>query len=670
MKKLLTHWTLAFITLAAITFLGLKEPQVKEILRLKAFDLLLQSETKQVSQDVGVITIDEKAIEKYGQWPWKRDILAEVIYKLREAEVGIIVLPILFSEEDRLGGDAELAEVLQYGVVISQVGTTQTNKNAVPRGVAKINNPMPWLYTWPGMLGPIPELGEKASGVGVVNTVPEVDGVVRRMPLIMRVGDETYPAMAIEVIRVAVGAPSYQIKAGEGGIIAMRVPGYPTINTDANARIWLRWNKEYETISLADIDQASKFKGRTVIVTPTAEGLNSIVATPLGEKYMYEITANALQTVLDGKQIKRVDISALVEIAVAVLVGVMIIVATRFFPYWAIGITLALLYSGTVYASYLVFHRYSLLGDASWAVITLTVVGFHSVFNRFILEFQQKQEIKKQFGSYLSPHMVAQLQKNPGLLKLGGDSRELSIMFTDVRGFTAISEHYGEDVQGLTKIMNRYMTAMTQDILDNKGTIDKYIGDAQMAFWNAPIDDWDHAENSVRTGIKMLDSLKKFNEEVQQEGIPAFGMGLGINTAEVVVGNMGSDQRFDYTCLGDGVNLAARLEGQSKTYGVLIVLGPGTARQVKGKIDVFELDCIAVKGKKIGVKIYTVAKESEHHRQFLESYYGGDWKEALNRLDTAKKFHEDMTDYYSNMKARIQAGKPKDWDGTYKATSK
>jgi len=670
MKKILTHWSMAFITLAAITFLGLKEPQVKEILRLKAFDLLLQSETKEVSQDVGVITIDEKAIEKYGQWPWKRDILAEVIYKLREAEVGIIVLPILFSEEDRLGGDAELAEVLQYGVVISQVGTTQTNKNAVPRGVAKINDPMPWLYTWPGMLGPIPELGEKASGVGVVNTVPEVDGVVRRIPLIMRVGDETYPAMAIEVIRVAVGAPSYQIKAGEGGIIAMRVPGYPTINTDANARIWLRWNKEYETISLADIDQASKFKGRTVIVTPTAEGLNSIVATPLGEKYMYEITANALQTVLDGKQIKRVDISALVEIAVAVLVGVMIIVATRFFPYWAIGITLALLYSGTVYASYLVFHRYSLLGDASWAVITLTVVGFHSVFNRFILEFQQKQQIKKQFGSYLSPDMVAQLQKNPGLLKLGGDSRELSIMFTDVRGFTAISEHYGKDVQGLTKIMNRYMTAMTQDILDNKGTIDKYIGDAQMAFWNAPIDDLDHAENSVRTGIKMLDSLKKFNEEVQQEGVPAFGMGLGINTAEVVVGNMGSDQRFDYTCLGDGVNLAARLEGQSKTYGVLIVLGPETARQVQNKINVFELDCIAVKGKTIGVKIYTVAKESEHHRQFLESYYSGDWKEALTRLDTAKEFHEDMADYYTNMKTRIEAGKPKDWDGTYKATSK
>jgi len=174
----------------------------------------------------------------------------------------------------------------------------------------------------------------------------------------------------------------------------------------------------------------------------------------------------------------------------------------------------------------------------------------------------------------------------------------------------------------------------------------------------------------VNTAIKMLESLKQFNEEVQLEGIPAFGMGLGINTAEVVVGNMGSDQRFDYTCLGDGVNLAARLEGQSKTYGVLIVLGPETARQVQNKIDVFELDCIAVKGKKIGVNIYTVAKESEHHRQFLEAYYEGDWKEALKRLETAMEFHYDMADYYANMRSRIEAGKPKGWDGTYRATTK
>jgi len=406
-KKVLTHWTFAFVTLFVITYIGLKDPQVKEILRLKGFDLLLQSEKKELSQDIGVITIDEKAIEKYGQWPWKRDVLADVIIKLREAEVGIIVIPILFSEEDRLGGDNELAEVLQYGVVISQVGTTQTNKNAVPRGVAKIGDPMSWLYEWPGMLGPIPILGENASGVGVVNTVPEIDGVIRRIPLIMKIGDNTYPAMAIEVLRVAVGAPSYQIKSGQGGIIAMRVPGFPTINTDPNARIWLRWNKEYETISLADIDQASKFKGKTVIIAPTAEGLNSIVATPLGERYMYEITANTLQTLIDGKHIKRVDISAFIEIVIAIIIGIVAILVTRFTPYFFVGIMLVGFYFFTYLTVNVLFETKSILADGSWIIITLTIVGFHSVFNRFILEFQLKQQIRKQFEKYLDPRQVA-----------------------------------------------------------------------------------------------------------------------------------------------------------------------------------------------------------------------------------------------------------------------
>jgi adenylate cyclase len=325
---------------------------------------------------------------------------------------------------------------------------------------------------------------------------------------------------------------------------------------------------------------------------------------------------------------------------------------------------------GVAYASFVAYANKGFLIDPSFIMLSVFLVWSHSVYNNFATQSRLKQQIKKQFGSYLSPDMVAQLQKNPDLLKLGGDSRELSIMFTDVRGFTAISEHYGKDVQGLTRIMNRYMTAMTKEILANKGTIDKYIGDAQMAFWNAPIKDTSHAENSVNTAIKMLESLKQFNEEVVKEGVPAFGMGLGINTAEVVVGNMGSDQRFDYTCLGDGVNLAARLEGQSKTYGVLIVLGPETARQVMNSIDVFELDCIAVKGKKIGVKIYTVAKETEHHKQFLESYYEGDWPEAIKRLDTAVTIHPEMKQYYANMRDRLESGKPADWDGIHKATTK
>src|SRR5210317_2627759 len=380
--------------------------------------------------------------------------------------------------------------------------------------------------------------------------------------------------------------------------------------------------------------------------------------------------AVSLQTVINGENIVRLDTATFLEYVAAGVLAVIIILLAGFAPYWLVGAVLLTVWSGTAYGAYFYFVKHLQLWDASWIILVTTITGFHAVFNRFVKEFSLKQQIKKQFGTYLSPDMVAQLQKNPDLLKLGGESRNLSIMFTDVRGFTSISEHYGDDVQGLTKIMNRYMTAMTQEILANKGTIDKYIGDAQMAFWNAPLDDWDHAENAVWTGIKMLDSLDKFNEEVQQEGIPAFGMGLGINTAEVVVGNMGSDQRFDYTCLGDGVNLASRLEGQSKTYGVKIILGPITAEQVKDEYNTVELDCIAVKGKKVGVKIYTVGRETEHHRQYLEAYYAGEWDEAAKRLDDAIDFHPEFHNYYVMMKKRLALGKPVDWDGTFRAKTK
>jgi adenylate cyclase len=287
-----------------------------------------------------------------------------------------------------------------------------------------------------------------------------------------------------------------------------------------------------------------------------------------------------------------------------------------------------------------------------------------------VAEYLAKQQIKKQFGTYLSPAMVERLQKNPELLKLGGESRELSIMFTDVRGFTTISEHYGADVQGLTQIMNRYMTAMTAKIIENAGTLDKYIGDAQMAFWNAPLDDADHARNAVRTALEMMESLDEFNREISAEGIPPFGMGLGINTGTVVVGNMGSDQRFDYTCLGDSVNLASRLEGQSKPYGVRMVLGQRTAELVRDSYPVAELDCIAVKGKAEGVRIYTLATVTDLHQKFIALYYAGNWKQAQALIPRCKQACPTLEAYYGAMDERLTAGKPSDWMGTYKATSK
>ena len=217
--KYITHWATAVITAIVLLFVQYNGGYIVETAKLKSFDLLQQTDKPVVSPDIGVVTIDEAAIEKYGQWPWKRDVIADIIWRLREAGAGVIVLPILFSEDDRLGGDMALAEALvQNGVVIAQTGSLQANKNAVPRGVAKIGDPLPYLFEWPGMLGPIPLLGENADGVGVLNTAPEIDGVVRRVPLIMTVGNETYPSIAVEVIRLATGAPSYQIKANDGGV--------------------------------------------------------------------------------------------------------------------------------------------------------------------------------------------------------------------------------------------------------------------------------------------------------------------------------------------------------------------------------------------------------------------------------------------------------------------
>ena len=611
MKKILTHWTIAFVTLFVLTFIGFKDPQVKEILRLKGFDLLLQSEERQVSKDIGIITIDEKSIEKYGQWPWPRHVIADIVLKARLDGAQVIVLPILFSEPDRMGYDEDLAEVLPYHIVIAQIGTNQINKNSVPRGVAKINDPLPFLFEWGGMLGPIDKF-HNASGVGVSNTVPEVDGVVRRIPLLMKIGEDIYPAMAIEVIRVAVGAPSYQVKSGDAGIIAMRVPGFNKIETDANSRIWLRWNKSYPTISIADLDTNEiTLEGKTVIIGMSAEGLGGIIATPVGERYAYELTASTLDTVLDGKNIKRVDISFISELAVSFLLGTIIILMTRFMPYWVIGIKLVSWYLIAVYLSYYFFTKHSMLVDISWIIVVLTIVGFHSVFNRFILEFKLKQQIRKQFEKYLDPRQVAILVKNPEKLKLGGDRKEMSFLFMDIVGFTPISEYYKnkDDPEGLVAVINDYLNRMSKIVMKNGGTIDKYMGDCIMAFWNAPLDCHNHAEMAVKTGIECAIETQKLKKEFKEKGLPDINIGSGVNTGTCIVGNMGSENRLDYSVIGDAVNLAARLEAATRNYKdddgnvAPLIYSSYTKEQLK-EVKSEELDRIFVKGKKELVTIY------------------------------------------------------------------
>ncbi len=669
--------SVAWVTVTAAMLVALKiiNPAPVESIQLKGFDALLTLDEKVSSDNVVIVDIGEPSIERNGQWPWDRRDLAKAISSIQERGAAAIVIPVIMSERDRLGGDKDLASTLsKTNSVLAQAPTTQNKRpDAVRRGVAVIGgDPLEWVYAWPGALAPYKPLAEVSAGVGTSVVAPEVDGVTRRMPLIVAVGNEIYPSLPMEALRVATGEQSYQVKISPAGVDKVRIKGQPVITTDEYGRIWLRWNKEFTRYELSELkSKKADLKGKVVVLGLAVEGLGGIIATPNGEHWAHDVQAQTVQTLLDGSSPVRPAFANTVELLTIVAVALLLVFAMPRLPMWAVGLALVVTAGGIVSGSIYAWQNYNQLWDIYLLTVSAVVLYGHALFARFVQEFKQKQQIKKQFGSYLSPALVAKLQKNPAMLQLGGDERELSIMFTDVRGFTTISEHYGTDVQGLTKIMNRYMTAMTKKIIDNNGTLDKYIGDAQMAFWNAPVDEPRHAHQAVKTALEMMRSLDEFNREITAEGIPPFGMGLGINSAVVVVGNMGSDQRFDYTCLGDGVNLASRLEGQSKPYGVRIVLGQRTAELVQDEYPTVELDCIAVKGKNVGVKIYTLGEtDTTLHDTYLQAYYRGDWERAKKQCAKLIALDNELKAYYEAMLERMEEGLPANWDGTYRATSK
>ena len=663
--KYFTHWILAFVTLTLLMVWGFSDPYVKKLARLKSFDVVQQYDTPTISNDIVIVEIDERAIEQYGQWPWNRKTIADIIWQLRQAGAGIIVLPVLFSEPDRLGGDNELVFALnQNGVVIAQVGTAQgVDKNSVPRGVAKIGDPIPYLFNWPGMLGPIEILGQNADGVGVINTAPEID----------------------ETIRVATGAPSYQVKAGPSGVQAVRVPGYPVIKTDPNGQIWLRWNKQFERISV--VDKFDIVQGKTVILGITAEGIGSVIATPNGERYSHDPIAVGLQTIISGDNIVRTDYATFVEYVTAGVVALLLVLLATFAPYWLVGIAFVVFWTGTGYASYFAFTRHLQLWDVSWILLVASLTGFHAVFNRFAKEFFEKQAIKKQFAGYCSPTVVKMLQENPKLIK-EGTKREISICFSDLRGFTPLGESFGDDVKGLTQIMNGYMDAITKPILDANGMVIKYIGDASMHIHNAPIDDKEHHKTAVQTGLEMLKAVEKFNEKITAEGRPPVGMGAGINSGLGYLGEMGSTERHSYDVLGDSVSTAARIESKCKEYGCVLLVGENTYDATKDDFMYLKIDELAVKGKSVGIRIYTVLSDMEYawnntdwpamaqqHEKMHECYRSQLFNEAIRLCNILKnEFGGQMEKYYDMWIERCEYMKtqdlPEDWNGVFVATTK
>jgi adenylate cyclase len=678
-KVLLSPW-LALITFAVLLTVKLANPYLVESTRLKFYDYLMLGSPTQ-SEQIVTVNIGEKAIEKYGQWPFPREVHAKIISDIYGRGAALVGSTILMPEPDRMGTDGVLANSLnQYPVVLSQTvsdSCSRVSKTIRKTGVAVIGDgeATEFLPQYPCVLSNVSSLQESAAGVGITSTLPEPDGVVRRVPLLSQSSGEYYPAFALEMLRVAAGDSSYQAKINQTGVEALRIPSFETIKTDEYGRTFINPNYQFPSYEIGE-DPLPVLSGKIVIVGVTAAGISNPVATPSGAQHPHVLQASILETLINGDSVSIPNWSVIADLAAFLGLALALIILSRFrFSIIYIGILLA----GYFYLPVYLFANKGILFDVTFNIFAIAIIYMHIYTVKFISEFLQKQQIKKQFGTYLSPDLVARLQRQPELLKLGGESRELSIMFTDVRGFTTISEHYGADVQGLTSIMNRYMTVMTRAILENNGTLDKYIGDAQMAFWNAPLDNNKHALDAVQTAFQMLKDLETFNEEVKAEGIPAFGMGLGINTATVVVGNMGSDQRFDYTCLGDGVNLAARLEGQTKPYGVKLIVGPHTAESVGDVYQVVELDLIAVKGKTEPARIYTVlpffdAAGELAHKKFLTLYREGKWEIAKKFASDLKKcWQGELSDYYDLMISRIEEFEttpPENWDGIYRATSK
>lgn len=682
MKK----YILALLVLVALVALRAYDPWPVQVARLKYFDFLERQQQVVTDESIVLANIDEAALREHGQWPWARDTIARYINDIMDRGAALVVAPILFSEQDRSGKDEALEQALrEHPVVLAQVPTTQVREPyARPRGSALIGPPIhDVLPSWPGAIPPLPQFAEAAAGVGMIATMPEPDGVVRRSPMLVAVGERFYPSLVLETIRVIAGETSFQVRSNELGVEIVRIPGQPLMYTDSNSRLWPVRSFNYQSHSVTNLPD--DLDGAIVILSLTAEGFSNPVATSHGEMLPNVVIATELSSILNQLFVVREAEADIYELAIVLVLGIIMVFLALRVRLVIAGILAIAPMAAIAYLSMYMRTESMLLYDAVYPIAALLLVFGTAAFSRALEEFRLKQQIKKQFGTYLSPAMVEKLQQNPDLLKLGGEERELSIMFTDVRGFTAISEHYGKDVQGLTKIMNRYMTAMTASILRNEGTLDKYIGDAQMAFWNAPLDDKDHAKNAVKTMLEMLDNLKEFNDEIAKEGVPAFGMGLGINTGTVVVGNMGSDQRFDYTCLGDSVNLASRLEGQSKPYGVSNVIGPITYRHVRDEYLCLALDTIAVKGKKEGVDIYTVLGRKDdskclqvdldsHHNMML-AYRKRRFDDAIYYAKRLKGCFDGKMDGYYEMwidrcKELKAANLPDGWDGVYRATSK
>ena len=638
--KIFTSIWMVVVFAVVLTGIRIDNSDTVKTLRYKTWDKFQTIHPREtVSDSVTVVNITESDLKTYGQWPWPRHVMAMLHAKIADAGAIIVNYNILFAEADRMSGVEYLKSMPMTNELREQLGKTLLDTDAVfsivlkesKRAVLMMSvkneagvelpsttqiiekgNVKPWLYEYGGIVSPHPKVSAGASGMGVNVTSPEPDAVVRKMPVLIRINGKIYPSMILENVRMLNNSKRIKVIAKEHGIDEVLVSKKAGIPVNHNAEMYINYADpiKYVQISATDIltdnFDVDKIKNRIVVVGLDAAGLSVLKYTPHGLTTDQNITAQALDTLLTGKYLLRTPQADTYEIVfLALLLLLLILVLPRTSVLLAVPLLL-FVEVGVAYGAFMAYANKGFLVDPSWIMLSVFLIWSHSTYNNFATQSRLRKQIKKQFEHYLDPGMVKKLQKDPSLLKLGGETRNMTFLFCDIRGFTPISEKYKGNPAGLTKLINRFLTRMTDVIISNGGTIDKFMGDCIMAFWNAPIENKKHREMAVKSALEMTVALAELNMHLQAEGLPQINIGIGINTGDALVGNMGSEQRFDYSVIGDAVNLASRLESSSKTLGKTIVIGEDTRHTIETAYPFDYIDSITVKGKTEEIKVYTI----------------------------------------------------------------
>ncbi len=638
--RIFTSIWMVIVFAIVLTGIRIDNSDTVKILRYKTWDKFQTIQPRQnVSDSVTVVNITEDDLKKYGQWPWPRHVMAMLHAKIADAGAILVNYNILFAEADRMSGVEYLKSMPMTNELREQLGKTLLDTDAVfsivlkesKRAVLMMSvknetgielpsttqiiekgNVKPWLYQYGGIVSPHPKVSAGASGMGVNVTSPEPDAVVRKMPVLIRINGKIYPSMILENVRMLNGSKRIKVIAKEHGIDEVLVSKKAGIPVNHNAEMYINYADPDKYVQMTATDiltdnfNENKIKDRIVVVGLDAAGLSVLKYTPHGLTTDQNITVQALDTLLTGKYLLRTPQADTYEIVfMALLLLLLIIVLPRASVLLSVPLLL-FVEVGVAYGAFMAYANRGFLVDPSWIMLSVFLIWSHSTYNNFATQSRLRKQIKKQFEHYLDPGMVKKLQKDPSLLKLGGETRNMTFLFCDIRGFTPISEKYKGNPAGLTKLINRFLTRMTDVIISNGGTIDKFMGDCIMAFWNAPIENKKHREMAVKSAIEMTKALAELNMHLQAEGLPQINIGIGINTGDALVGNMGSEQRFDYSVIGDAVNLASRLESSSKTLGKTIVIGEDTRHTIETAYPFDYIDSITVKGKTEEIKVYTI----------------------------------------------------------------